>query len=134
MRPRVLRYNPKEHPLIFAATNLDSIRCPVCGIVQYCTLSTVCKRCRRPLGIRYATLILSHNRREEENRLAFMLLARVTFFVSHLVASMLFGINPNDPVALAVAVLALCGVSMAAAYIPARRAATVDPMVALRDE
>jgi putative ABC transport system permease protein len=58
----------------------------------------------------------------------------LTFFVSHLVASMLFGINPNDPVALAVAVLALCGVSMAAAYIPARRAATVDPMVALRDE
>src|ERR1039458_340959 len=37
------------------------------GLVQFCTLSTVCKRCQKPLGIRYATLILSHNRRDEEN-------------------------------------------------------------------
>jgi putative ABC transport system permease protein len=58
----------------------------------------------------------------------------LTFFVSHLIASKLFGVKPYDPVALAFAVLALCGVSMAAAYIPARRAAAVDPMVALRDE
>jgi DNA-binding XRE family transcriptional regulator len=65
MCPPVLRHNPKEHSLSFA-TNLDSIRCPVCGIVQFCTLSAVCKRCHRPLGISYATLILSHNRRPEE--------------------------------------------------------------------
>jgi predicted permease len=58
----------------------------------------------------------------------------LTFFVSHLVANKLFGVKPNDPAALAVAMVALCGVSLAAAYIPARRAAAVDPMVALRDE
>lgn len=40
-------------------SGLDSIRCPACGLTQFCTLSTICKRCRRSLGIRYATLTLS---------------------------------------------------------------------------
>ena len=58
----------------------------------------------------------------------------ITFCVARLIQSMLFGIKPSDPEALAFAVLALGAVSLAAAYIPARRAASVDPMVALRDE
>jgi ABC-type antimicrobial peptide transport system permease subunit len=58
----------------------------------------------------------------------------ITFIVARLIASMLFGIKPSDPVALLFAAFALCGVSLAAAYIPARRAAKVDPMVALRYE
>jgi ABC-type antimicrobial peptide transport system permease subunit len=58
----------------------------------------------------------------------------MTFFVERLIGSMLFGVNPGDPQALALAVLALGIVSVAAACIPARRAASVDPMIALRDE
>ncbi len=58
----------------------------------------------------------------------------ITFCVARLIASILFGIKSDDPVALAFAALAMCGVSLAAAYIPARRAAAVDPMIALRDE
>jgi len=58
----------------------------------------------------------------------------IAFSVTRLVASMLFGIEPSDPVALALAAFALCGVGLAAAYIPARRAAAVDPMTALRYE
>lgn len=45
--------------------DLDSIRCAACGLVQFCTFSTTCKRCRRPLGIRYRTLTLSQ--RSPEN-------------------------------------------------------------------
>ena len=48
-------------------TCLDSIRCPVCGLVQFCTLSMTCKRCWRSLGIRYATLALSRNNIEKQN-------------------------------------------------------------------
>jgi len=48
--------------------------------------------------------------------------------------SMLFGLGPGDPVAFAAAILGLAIVVLAASLIPARRAAQVDPMVALRYE
>jgi predicted permease len=58
----------------------------------------------------------------------------ITFGVARLITSMLFGVNPGDPAALMLAAGVLCAVGLAAAYIPARRAAKVDPLVALRYE
>jgi putative ABC transport system permease protein len=49
-------------------------------------------------------------------------------------SSMLFGLKPYDPATLAFAIGTLAMVAIAASYIPARRAAGVDPMVALREE
>jgi ABC-type antimicrobial peptide transport system permease subunit len=49
-------------------------------------------------------------------------------------SSMLFGLKPYDPATLAFAIVTLAMVAVAASYIPARRAAGVDPMVALREE
>jgi putative ABC transport system permease protein len=46
--------------------------------------------------------------------------------------SMLFGLQPHDPATLLAAVLLLSTAALAASYFPARRAARVDPMVALR--
>jgi putative ABC transport system permease protein len=49
-------------------------------------------------------------------------------------SSMLFGLKSYDPATLAFAIATLALVAIAASYIPARRAAGVDPMVALREE
>jgi len=51
-----------------------------------------------------------------------------------LLKSMLFGVQTTDPVTIAGAVLAMLATAALAGYIPARRAAKVDPMVALRYE
>jgi predicted permease len=54
--------------------------------------------------------------------------------MSRLAAAVLFGVTPTDPAALAGAAGLLALVSLAATFIPARRAARVDPVVALADE
>src|SRR6266540_7393896 len=46
-------------------------------------------------------------------------------------ASQLFGLSPGDPATFAVASLGLASLGLLAAYVPARRAARVDPMIAL---
>jgi ABC-type antimicrobial peptide transport system permease subunit len=51
-----------------------------------------------------------------------------------LVASQLFGLEPHDPTTMLSGIVVMLGVSAAAGYLPARRAARVDPMVALRYE
>jgi macrolide transport system ATP-binding/permease protein len=53
---------------------------------------------------------------------------------SKLVESFLFGMRPNDPWALAAAVATLLVAALVAGYLPARKASSIDPMVALRHE
>jgi predicted permease len=53
---------------------------------------------------------------------------------TRIIASMLYNLAPNDPLTIALAVVLLVAVGALAAYVPARRAARVDPWVALRYE
>lgn len=49
-------------------------------------------------------------------------------------ATLLFGLEPTDPATLASAAVALVAVAALATYIPARRAARLNPLSALRQE
>ncbi len=51
-----------------------------------------------------------------------------------LISSQLYAVSPSDPSTIVLATLVLCAVALAAGYLPARGAARVDPMVALRYE
>jgi predicted permease len=56
------------------------------------------------------------------------------FMLSRLLTTLLFGVTPTDAITYVTVALGLIGVALAACYIPARRAAKVDPLVALRFE
>ena len=106
------------------------------GVISY----TVARR-RNEIGIRMA---LGADRREVVRlvlREAVMLVAIglaagtiVALASATAATSMLYGLKPHDPATLILAICALAVVAGAASYLPARRAAALDPMTALREE
>jgi putative ABC transport system permease protein len=99
------------------------------------------ERRRREIGIRLAlgadrrTIVASVLR--ENGRLIAMGLAAgigLALLATDATRSLLFGLEPRDPVTVAAAVVALGGLALVASAIPARRAARVDPMATLKDD
>jgi putative ABC transport system permease protein len=67
--------------------------------------------------------------------LAGMAAGLVTAFASsRLIASLLYGVSPRDPGVFATATLTLLAVALLACWLPARRAARLSPVQALRTE
>lgn len=56
-----------------------------------------------------------------------------SFFMAQVIATLLFGTAPTDPIPFAGTILILSIVALVAGYLPARRASKIDPMIALRN-
>jgi putative ABC transport system permease protein len=52
--------------------------------------------------------------------------------LSGLMAKLIFGVSPRDPVVFVLVPVVLVGVALVASHVPAWRASRIDPMVALR--
>jgi len=107
----------------------------------YGVISYMVERRRNEIGIRIA---LGANRANVLNlvlREAGVLLVAglaigigLALAVGRAASSLLFGLQPNDPVTIGASVAGLAVVAIAASLLPAMRAARVEPMVALREE
>ncbi len=111
------------------------------GIGIYGVVGYLVAQQTREIGIRIALgatprsilkMVLSETLRWTVTGAALGLLG--AWFCSRLLESLLFEVRPHDPFLLGAALLVLIAVAFLAAWIPARKAMRVDPMIALRYE
>jgi len=119
----------------FAALGLILASLGIYGVISY----TVARQTQE-IGIRMAlgatARLVQFGILSKALRLALagMALGTIASFVAaQWIASLLFGAEPADPATFAAIVLLLTAVALLAGYLPARRAARIEPMIALRN-
>ncbi|PYV15093.1 MAG: hypothetical protein DMG07_10590 [Acidobacteria bacterium] len=107
----------------------------------YGVMSYMVARRRNEIGIRMAlgagrAHVVGMILREAASLVSVGLAAGIplTLAATRVVGSILYNLKPNDPATIAAAAAGLAGIALAASYLPARRAAGLDPMLALREE
>jgi predicted permease len=120
---------------IFAGLGLLLASLGIYGVISYSvTRQTQEIGIRMALGATPAHVLLGVITNTLRLALAGIVLGTAaSFVVARLIASLLFGTAPTDPLTFATMALLLCGVACLAGFIPARRAACIDPMQALRN-
>ncbi|PYR56845.1 MAG: permease [Acidobacteria bacterium] len=121
---------------VFATFALLLAAIGIYGVISY----TVVQRTHE-IGIRAALganagtllrLILAHGMTLAALGLVFGFAA--SLMLARVLGTLLFGVTPRDPLTLGAAAAVLMGVAFLACYLPARRAAALDPLIALRCE
>ena len=127
--------------LMFSSACLGFLAALLAAVGLYGVMAYVVARRTREIGIRMALgatresvgwLILREVVRMSGVGLAIGL--PLAYLVGRLVESQLFGVKASDPLVFGASAAALATVAMLAGLLPARKAASVDPMVALRHE
>ena len=130
---------PASTTLLFATFAGVALVLGVVGI--YGVLSFLVSRRRREMGVRLALgaqrsdvllLIMKEGGKFALAGIALGLLG--AFFLAKLLAAQLYGVSAADPITYISVSVTVAIVTLAACYVPARRAMQVDPMVALRNE
>jgi len=131
----------RERLLLGLSSGFASVAILLAAIGLYGTLAYIVNRRTREIGVRLAfgasrDAILRMIVGDALRLAAVALVVGVplSLAVGYSLRAFLFGVTPTDPAALVGACLVLTIVTIAAAYLPARRAAAVDPIVALRCE
>jgi predicted permease len=113
----------------------------IAAIGQYAVVAFAGRRRSREFGVRIAlgatsrqlvSSVISESFRMTAAGLAIGFALSVA--VGTVLARVLYGVTPTDPVTFASVFVLLAGASLLASYLPARRAASTDPMVVLRTE
>lgn len=121
---------------VFAA-----IAAVLAAVGLYGVLSTVVRQRTAEIGVRMAfgaqpagilRMMLAHGLRLSALGIGIGLLAALG--LTRVMETLLVGVTPTDPITFAAIVVLFVAIAAAASWVPARRAATLDPMVALRQE
>lgn len=125
--------------VLLAAFAVTALALACLGV--YGTLSYAVSLRRREVGLRMALGAVSGNIVLQLVANAFRVVAvasvaglALSLLFARGLSGMLYGVSPSDPVTLASVAAIVMGVAVLAAWIPAVRAAHIDPMRALRDE
>jgi predicted permease len=129
----------RERLLLGLSSGFAALAVLLAGVGLYGTLAYAVSRRTREIGVRLA---LGASRRGvlrmvllDAVRLTAVALAigiPLTLATGSVLNAFLFGVTPNDPLALATSCAVLTVAALLAAFLPARRAAAVDPLAALR--
>jgi len=131
-------------PVRFTSTLIGifaAIAVVLAGVGLYGVLSTVVRQRTAEIGVRMALgaapatilgLVIGHGLRLSAAGIAFGLVAALV--LTRLMTTMLVGVRPTDPATFAVMVLVFFAIAAFSSWLPARRAAALDPTEALRTE